>query len=568
MGGLRKYIRPYYGYMLLTMVIKLLGALVELMIPYLLEVTLDCIVPTGRRDWVWLCGGAMVLCAFVCVAANIIANRMSAKSAGDITLGVRHDLFQKLESLSSRQMDHLTVSSAVSRLTSDTYNVNQLLARMQRMGVRAPILLLGGVCVTLSMDFGLALILVATLPIIAVVVYFVTKASVPLYTKEQRILDRMVRVVQENITGIRVIKALSKSVYEQERFSQVNKDLCDTDQKVGGIAAITNPAATLTLNLGLALVVLAGAFRVNDGLTKPGVIIAFLNYFTMILNAMLGVTKIFIIWSKGQASAKRVVEVLHLPRELEVQPDAPGSEDYLRFQDVSFSYNGIVNNLSHIGFSLSKGQTMGILGATGSGKSTLIQLLLRFYDPDHGTIFLKGRDLRSIPPEELRTHFGVVFQSDFLLEGTVADNIRYFRDLPASALSQAAHHAQAGALWEADGSRPVAVRGNNLSGGQKQRLLIARALAGNPEFLILDDASSALDYRTDAALRGALAQAYASATKIIVAQRVSSIRHADLILVLHEGTIIGQGAHETLLRSCPTYRQIADTQMGEVTTYG
>ena len=568
MGGLKKYILPFYGYMVFTMLIKLLGAVVELMIPYLLETTLDHIVPTGRRDWIWLCGGGMVLCDLVCVTANIIANRMSAKSAGDITLHMRHDLFQKLEGLSSRQLDRLTVSSAVSRLTSDTYNVNQLLARMQRLGIRAPILLLGGVCVTLSMDLGLALILVATLPVIALVVFLVTKASVPLYTKEQSILDHMVQVVQENITGVRVIKALSKSDYEKERFNRVNQELSDTDQKVGGIAAITNPAATLTLNLGLTLVVLAGAFRVNGGLTQPGVIIAFLNYFAMILNAMLGVTKIFIIWSKGQASAKRVVEVLNLPRELEVQPHAPGPADYLRFQDVSFSYNGIVNNVEHLSFSLSKGQTLGILGATGSGKSTVVNLLLRFYDPDTGAIFLEGQDLRSIPPEALRARFGVVFQNDFLMEGTVADNIRYFRDLPRDALAQAAHCAQADFLWETDGSHPVAVRGNNLSGGQKQRLLIARALAANPELLILDDASSALDYRTDAALRGALAQRYSSATKIIVAQRVSSIRHADWILMLDDGRVMGQGTHETLLSSCPAYRQIAEAQMGEVTDCG
>ncbi len=446
--------------------------------------------------------------------------------------------------------------------------MNQLLARMQRLGIRAPILLLGGVCVTLSMDLGLALILVATLPVIALVVFLVTKASVPLYTKEQSILDHMVQVVQENITGVRVIKALSKSDYEKERFNRVNQELSDTDQKVGGIAAITNPAATLTLNLGLTLVVLAGAFRVNGGLTQPGVIIAFLNYFAMILNAMLGVTKIFIIWSKGQASAKRVVEVLNLPRELEVQPHAPGPADYLRFQDVSFSYNGIVNNVEHLSFSLSRGQTLGILGATGSGKSTVVNLLLRFYDPDTGAIFLEGQDLRSIPPEALRARFGVVFQNDFLMEGTVADNIRYFRDLPRDALAQAAHCAQADFLWETDGSHPVAVRGNNLSGGQKQRLLIARALAANPELLILDDASSALDYRTDAALRGALAQRYSSATKIIVAQRVSSIRHADWILMLDEGRVMGQGTHETLLSSCPAYRQIAEAQMGEVPDCG
>ena len=231
---------------------------------------------------------------------------------------------------------------------------------------------------------------------------------------------------------------------------------------------------------------------------------------------------------------------------------------------MSFSYGGIVNNLEDLSFTLERGQTLGILGATGSGKSTLVNLLLRFYDPDQGAIYLAGRDLRTIAPETLRKKFGVVFQNDFVMEGTIAGNIAYFRDLPPEALEKAARDAQAGFIWEKEGgmAHPVAVRGNNLSGGQKQRLLLARALAAGPEVLVLDDASSALDYRTDAALRRSLAQGYRAATKVIVAQRISSIRHADLILVLEEGRVIGRGNHETLLGTCPEYRQIASTQMG------
>lgn len=565
MGGLKKYIRPYYALMLATMFIKFLGALVELMIPNLLETILDDVVPTGNRGNILLYGGGMVLCALVCVTANIIANRMSAVSAGKITQNIRHDLFAKLDGLSARQLDQLTIPSAVSRLTSDTYNVNQLLARMQRLGIRGPILLLGGIAITLTMDTGLALVLVATLPIIAVVVYFVTKTSVPLYTQEQGVLDDMVRVVQENITGIRVIKALSKTEYEKRRFHQVNGKLCSIDQKVGGITAITNPTATLVLNLGLAMVVLVGAYRVNGGVSKPGVIIAFLNYFTMILNAMLGVTRIFVMWSKGQASAKRVVSVLRLPEELTVQPEQEAvSSSFLEFRHVSFSYNGVLDNLHDLSFCLKKGQTLGILGATGSGKSTLIQLALRFYDPDQGAIFLDGVDIRTLDPSQLRPRFGVVFQNDFILEGTIADNIRYYRDLDDAQLFQAASWAQAEFVRSKEGGlqHQVAVRGNNLSGGQKQRLLIARALAANPELLILDDASSALDYQTDASLRKDLAEHFRATTKIIVAQRISSIRHADQILVLQEGRLIGHGAHEQLLQTCPVYRKIAQAQMG------
>ena len=297
MKRLMKYIRPYVGFIILTMFIKLLGAGLELLIPYLMEIILDDIVPAREQGKIFLYGGLMLLCAVGCLGGNVLANRMSARSAGRITLKIRHDLFEQLENLSARQMDKLTVSSAESRLTSDTYNINQLLARVQRLGIRAPILLIGGIAMTLTMDAPLALILVGMLPIIAVVVYLVTKYSVPLYTRQQAVLDRVVRTVQENITGIRVIKALSKTEYEKSRFNVVNEELSEVDQKAGIITSITNPTSTLVLNLGLTLVVIVGAFRVNSGGTEGGVIVAFLQYFTMILNAMLGVTRIFVMWS-------------------------------------------------------------------------------------------------------------------------------------------------------------------------------------------------------------------------------------------------------------------------------
>ena len=376
----------------------------------------------------------MILCAFGCLAFNILANRMSAVSSGRITRAVRHDLFEKLQSLSARQMDGLTVSSAESRLTSDTYNVNQLLARLQRMGIRAPMLLLGGIAMMLMMDASLALVLIALLPIIGVVVYFVTKKSIPMYTKQQTALDQVVRVVQENITGIRVIKALSKTEYEKERFHGVNEELSDISLEAGKITGITNPIATAVLRVGLTLVVLIGAYRVNWGTMDSGVIVAFLQYFVMILNAMLAVSRIFVMTSKGEASAKRVADVLEMEEELlvvgaeaETAPQtachsegakrpwesreasgismglprqsadwlamtenyegaeeggpmwasAPTDAAHIEFENVGFSYTGIGKNLDNISFSLQRGQTLGILGPTGSGKSTIINLLLR-----------------------------------------------------------------------------------------------------------------------------------------------------------------------------------------------
>lgn len=590
MSALKRYLRPYYCYIAVTITIKLLGSVLELLIPNLMEIILDEKVPSGDKQSIFLLGGLMLLCAFGCLSLNILANRMSAVSSGKITLSLRHDLFRKLESLSARQMDALTVSSAESRLTSDTYNINQLLARTQRLGVRAPILLLGGVAMTLSMDPLLALVLIAMLPMIAVVVYFVTKTSIPLYAKQQSVLDKVVRTVQENITGIRVIKALSKTEYEKERFYCVNEELSAVDRKAGAVTAITDPAASLILNLGLTLVVVIGAIRVNDGACKSGVIVAFLQYFIMILNAMLGITRIFVMWSKGTASARRVGQVLESPEDLTVLASedlaAPASEDldapspkdlsaqtsteppssapHIEFRNVTFSYTGTGTNLEKLSFQLEHGQTLGILGPTGSGKSTILNLLMRLYDPDEGQVLIDGVDVRTISREELRKKFGVVFQNDFVMEGTIADNMRFFRDLPGSALERAANDAQADFIREKEGrmDAQVTTRGNNLSGGQKQRLLISRALAANPEILVLDDASSALDYRTDANLRRALRRNYRHTTTVVVAQRVSSLRHADLILVLADGVVIGAGNHMYLMEHCAEYREIAQIQMG------
>lgn len=566
MKGIWSYIRPYMGYILLAMFIKLTGAALELLIPYLMELILDVKVPAGAQREIYIYGLLMVLCAAGCLALNILANRMSAVSSGKITLALRHDLFARLEGLSARQMDALTVSSAESRLTSDTYNINQLLARTQRLGIRAPILLIGGVAMMLGMDAPLALVLIAMLPLIGIVVYAVTKCSLPLYTRQQSVLDRVVRVVQENITGIRVIKALSKTDYEKGRFRAVNDELTAVDQKAGLITAITNPTASLVLNLGLTVVVVVGAYRVNGGACKSGVIVAFLQYFTMILNAMLGITRIFVMWSKGEASAQRVAAALKTPEDLAVLPPEPAAPApaHIEFQDVSFSYTGIGANLQHLSFRLEHGQTLGILGPTGAGKSTVLNLLLRLYDADSGRILLDGRDIRTIPAGELRKKFGIVFQNDFVMEGTIGGNLRFFRPLDEEALDRAAADAQADFIAAKEGGMDaeVMVRGNNLSGGQKQRLLIGRALAADPEILILDDASSALDYRTDANLRRALRRHHRNTTTVLVAQRISSLRHADLILVLSDGVVLGEGTHETLMETCPEYREIAEIQMG------
>ena len=568
MKRLFPYIKPYSWFIVLTLAIKFAATSLELMIPNLMQTMIDEKVPEGRLTPIFVLGGLMLLCALLAMGGNILANRMSAKSAGKVTQKLRHDLFAKLENLSARQMDELTVSSAVSRLTSDSYNFNQMLARIQRMGIRAPILLIGGICMMLTKDWILALVLVSLLPFISLAVYTTTKKALPLRFRAQEHLDDMVQVSQENITGIRVIKALSKTEHEKNRFDRVNTDLSATTLKADLYTIISNPITTILLNLGLTLVVLVGAYRVNAGAIKPGVIIAFLQYFNMILMATMGITRIFIMWAKGEASAQRIAQVLDTQPELAVRPAETAPEAapaHIAFENVTFSYTGIGTNLENLSFRLEHGQTLGILGPTGSGKSTILNLLLRFYDPDSGRVLIDGQDIRTIDHETLREKFGVVFQNDFITEGTIADNIRFFRPLDEAALEKAAQNAQAEFIREKDGQMEatVAVRGNNLSGGQKQRLLIGRALAADPEILILDDASSALDYQTDANLRRALRENYRHTTTVMVAQRVSSLQHADLILVLEDGKVIGAGKHAQLMESCEEYRIIAETQMGE-----
>lgn len=589
MKGILKYAKPYGLFMFFTLILKFIAAMMDLLIPSFLAKIIDDIVPIGDKNQIFFWGGIMVCCAVCSAVTNISANRMAEISAGNMTEKIRHDLFAKISYLSSRQMDEFTIPSVISRLTSDTYNVNRMLARIQRLGVRGPILLLGGIVITMSIEPKLALVLLAALPVIVLIVIVVTTQSVPVYDKQQGVLDDMVRILRENITGVRVIRALSRTEYEKKRFDEVNDKLAKTEQKAGNISAASNPSTTLVLNMGFAGVILMGAYLVDKGETGPGAIIAFLSYFTIILNAMLGITKIFIMCSKGIASARRITEVLETSEDMVVDTSERivkmwsengqmKEEDsfkaaekaiatpFIEFKNVFFSYLGKKNNLTDISFSLRKGETLGIIGPTGSGKSTIIQLLLRFYDINEGQILVDGRDIRSIPFKELRGYFGVVFQNDYLMATSIEENVDYFRNLDEDGIRQAVKSAQAEEfIKEKQGEMDamVQVRGNNLSGGQKQRIMIARALAARPEVLILDDASSALDYQTDAKLRKVLSEHYKDTTVVQIAQRISSLVNADRILVLEEGRCMGYGTHESLLKDCELYRQIYELQTGK-----
>lgn len=566
-----QYLRPQYGRLALQLTIKFIGTITELFLPWMLSHILDDIVPQKDMVQVYIWGVFMMIAAAVALLGNVTANRMSTRISRRFTQKLRHDTYARVTYLSSRQTDSFTLPSLISRLTSDTYNVHQMVDRMQRLGVRAPILLLGGICVTFSLEPVLTLVLVATLPLLGVVVFTVSRKGIPLYVSVQEAVDSMVRKVQENMTGVRVIKALSKTEYEKGCFDEVNREVVRRDQHAGIIMATTNPVMSLLLNLGLTAVVVVGAFRVNAGVSQAGKIIAFLSYFTIVLNALLMVSRLFMIYSKGAASAKRIEEILQTPMEPIPGDPAPRTSQYhVEFKNVSFSYNKAKgktrDDLSGINFALKRGETLGIIGPTGSGKSTILSLLMRFYDVDFGEIRINGKRIEGIPDEELHTMFGVVFQNDFILADSIRENVDFGRGISDEDLLIAAKFAQADFIETKEGglSHMLTAKGSNLSGGQKQRLLIARALAGKPEILVLDDCSSALDYKTDKALRSALRQNFRDTTTIIVAQRISSILHADHILVLDSGRVIGAGTHETLLETCPDYREIYDVQMGEI----
>ena len=570
------YLRPYYARMALGFVIKFFGTIMDLFLPWILAYIIDSVIPTGNIPLIYLYGGLMALCAVGAFVMNVVANRMASAVSRDTTRTIRHDLFARIMRLSAAQTDAATKPSLISRLTTDTYNINNMLGRVQRLGVRAPILTVGGIIVTLTLDPVLTLILIATLPFIVYITIHVSRASIPMYHRVQEASDRLVRLVREDAAGIRVIKALSKTDAERKRFDDVSREVISSEKKASGMMARVGPSTSLILNSAQVAVIVAGAARVAMGNCEVGRILAFMTYFTIILNAVVNISKMFVVFSRAAASADRVMAIIDMPEDMNVLPasileeDVPASKDSpvpaIEFDHVTFRYAASGEDaLSDVHFTLMPGQTLGIIGQTGAGKSTLIRLLMRFYDPTEGTVRLFGQDVRTMDNETLRGRFGAAFQSDTLFEDTIAGNIRLGRSFTDEEVLEAARDAQAYAFVTNDKEgfeSQLNIRGNNLSGGQKQRVMIARALCGKPDILVLDDSSSALDYRTDAALRKALLENYEGVTKVMVAQRISSIAHADLILVLSGGAVIARGTHEELLGTCDLYKELYDSQMG------
>lgn len=563
------YLKPYYLRMTVGFFIKFSGTLMDLFLPWTLARMIDVVIPAGKKEEIFLWGIFMLVCSILAVTLSIIANRMASRVASDCIFTIREDLFRKVMILSNRQVDEITRPSLISRLTSDTYNVHQMIGRIQRLGVRSPILLVGGIIMTFLLDPVLACILLGVLPLLTAVVIGVSSKSIPQFTQLQEKVDGFVRLIREDIAGIRVIKALSKEDFERERFNQHNREVVDWEKRATVTTAIINPVMNLFLNIGLVCVVIAGAYRVNEGLSKVGTILAFMTYFTIILNALMSISRMFVIVSKATASAERIDRVFKGEDETSFLL-APALKEkvkeisFLEFDHVSFSYDGTGNHLRDISFRVEKGETLGIIGATGSGKSTVVNLLMRYYDPNEGTIRINGRDIRGMSLKDLRSRFGTVFQNDVIFEESIFENIRMGRNISEKDAVDAAGYAKAldfigekGGILES-----LNIRGANLSGGQKQRILIARALVAHPEILVLDDSSSALDYKTDSQLRRELKDNFSGTTCILIAQRVSSVMNLNQILVLDDGAVIGRGTHEELMKTCEGYREIVTSQMG------
>ena len=587
MKWILRYMGRYRLRVALCMTVKFFGTIGELVLPFLLEHIIDKVVPRGKALPVVLFGLLMIVTAVLVRMLNIAANRRATSVARDCIRDVRHDLFATTTRLTGSQFDYVTLPSLISRMTSDTYNVQNFIGMIQRMGVRACILLIGSIIVSSLMDPFLALVLLCMVPIMASIILFISTKGIPMYRTVQDKVDNITRVLRENITGIRVVKALSREPYETKRYAAANDDLTSTDLRTGITMAIPNPIMNLCLNIGLTLVIIFGARRVDKGVMEPGVILAFLTYFNMILQAIMGMNRIFIQSTKAAASANRIGEVLVLADkqppilptdETTTLPESFRGDDgafpLVVFDNVSFSYPVLSdtkvddtreNAISNISFSLRRGERLGIIGATGCGKTTLLNLLMRFYDTEQGAVYYDGRDVRTYAPGDLRRPMSVVFQNDTVFADTLAANIRFGRDVSEEAMEQAAADANIATMINSLPERYdyVATKGGaNLSGGEKQRIFISRALAGHPDLLILDDASSALDYKTDAALRHAIREHYPDMTTITIAQRISSVMSMDRILVMENGAMLGYGTHDELLATCEVYRDIFISQTG------
>lgn len=564
-----RFLKQFKREVLIGPVFKLTEAVFELIVPLVMAQIIDVGIANGDRGYVLRMGGVMVLLGLVGLGCALICQYCAARASQGFGTVLRSEMFRHINTLSHGEIDQIGTPSLITRITNDVNQLQLAVAMLIRLVVRAPFLVIGATVMALLLDWKLACIFFVAAPLMALVLYLVMSRSIPFYRIIQKKLDRISLITRENLSGVRVIRAFSRQEKEKERFAQASEDQMSTSIAVGRISALLNPLTSAIINLAIAAVIWFGGFRVDAGGMTQGEVIAFVNYLNQILLAMIVVANLVVIFTKAAASATRVDEVLELHPSIVNRVSRPAQEvegsPEIAFDAVSFAYpDAGAYSLSDISFTVARGQTLGIIGGTGCGKSTLVNLIPRFYEVSQGCIRVDGVDVRDYPMEQLRGKVGIVPQRAVLFSGTLRQNMQWRKqDATDEEIWQALETAQAASFVRKmpDGLDSVILQGGkNLSGGQKQRLTIARALVGEPEILILDDSASALDFATDAALRQAIAKFSAGRgnrmTTIIVSQRANTVRYADQIVVLDDGKAAGIGTHEQLLESCQTYREI------------
>lgn len=564
-----RFLKQFKKEVLIGPVFKLTEAVFELIVPLVMAQIIDVGIANGDRGYVLRMGGVMVLLGLVGLGCALICQYCAARASQGFGTVLRSEMFRHINTLSHGEIDQIGTPSLITRITNDVNQLQLAVAMLIRLVVRAPFLVIGATVMALLLDWKLACIFFVAAPLMALVLYLVMSRSIPFYRIIQKKLDRISLITRENLSGVRVIRAFSRQEKEKERFAQASEDQMSTSIAVGRISALLNPLTSAIINLAIAAVIWFGGFRVDVGGMTQGEVIAFVNYLNQILLAMIVVANLVVIFTKAAASATRVDEVLELHPSIVNRVSRPAQEvegsPEIAFDAVSFAYpDAGAYSLSDISFTVARGQTLGIIGGTGCGKSTLVNLIPRFYEVSQGCIRVDGVDVRDYPMDQLRGKVGIVPQRAVLFSGTLRQNMQWRKqDATDEEIWQALETAQAASFVRKmpDGLDSVILQGGkNLSGGQKQRLTIARALVGEPEILILDDSASALDFATDAALRRAIAKFSAERgnrmTTIIVSQRANTVRYADQIVVLDDGKAAGIGTHEQLLESCQTYREI------------
>lgn len=565
----KRYLTAFKKEVIIGQTAKFIEAVFEVLVPLIMANIIDKGINGGEgKPYIYKMGGLLVLLGILGLCFALICQYLASKASQGVGTVMRNDMFRHINSLSHAELDRIGTPSLITRLTNDINQVQTAVAMYIRLVVRAPFIVIGSAIMAISVDRKLSLVFLVVIPLVVLILYLVMSRSIKYYKVIQKKLDRISLVTREGLSGVRVIRAFSRQDTEQHRFDEANDEYLRISLNVGKLSALLNPLTYAVLNLAIAAIVWFGGFRVQIGGLTQGEVIAFVNYMTQISLALVVVANLVVLFTKAAASASRINEILDIEPSVkngEYSGEGEGSTA-VKFDNVSFSYNKNGENaLENISFTAEKGETIGIIGGTGSGKSTLVNLIPRFYDCTEGTIEIDGVKIADYDTKSLRGRIGTVPQKAVLFSGTIAENMRWGKpDATEEEIRSALDIAQASEFvnkLENGLETHISQGGKNLSGGQKQRMTIARALVSKPEILILDDSASALDFATDAALRKAIAQSTNKMTVFIVSQRANSIRYADKIIVLDDGKQAGMGTHKELLESCDVYREICYSQL-------